>query len=94
LHPRANLLVTSGSSSDTESVDILNAAGDIIKISAPMLKDAEKHGSGCVLSSAITAFLSKGLPLEEACQKAKEYTYRFLAGTRSLLGFHHIININ
>jgi hydroxymethylpyrimidine/phosphomethylpyrimidine kinase len=89
-----NILVTSGFVDDKESIDILNSRGDIIKISAPKLENAEKHGSGCVLSAAITAYLSKGLTLENACQKAKDYTYRFLAGTQSLLGFHHFININ
>ena len=31
------------------------------------------HGTGCTLSSAITAFLSRGLALEEAIAEAKKY---------------------
>ncbi|MFX1307686.1 MAG: bifunctional hydroxymethylpyrimidine kinase/phosphomethylpyrimidine kinase, partial [Promethearchaeota archaeon] len=31
------------------------------------------HGSGCVLSSAITAFLAKGYTIEEAISKAEEF---------------------
>jgi hydroxymethylpyrimidine/phosphomethylpyrimidine kinase len=47
-----------------------------------------KHGSGCVLSSAITASLAKGLDLPSACRNAKEYTASFLASTDTLLGYH------
>jgi hydroxymethylpyrimidine/phosphomethylpyrimidine kinase len=94
LQSKSNVLITSGESDGQESVDILNADGDIIKISAPRLENAEKHGSGCVLSAAITAFLSKGLDLEEACRKAKEYTFHFLSGTQNRLGFHYFINVN
>ncbi len=47
-----------------------------------------KHGSGCVLSAAITANLSKGMSLETACSKAKKYAADFLLSNDSLLGFH------
>lgn len=47
-----------------------------------------KHGSGCVFSSALTAYLSNGYPLLRACLKAKQYTARFLASQNSLLGYH------
>ncbi len=49
----------------------------------------EKHGTGCVLSSAITASLAKGHPLEKACQKGKNYINSFLASTETLLGNHY-----
>ena len=48
-----------------------------------------KHGSGCVLSSSITAHLAKGFPLHRACLKAKTYTWHFLNSTPHLLGYHH-----
>ena len=49
----------------------------------------EKHGSGCVLASAITSFLAHGDSLEEACKKAKQYIMQFLSSNKSLLGFHN-----
>lgn len=49
-----------------------------------------KHGSGCVLSSAITANLAKGLPLEQACWEAKKYITAFLESNDTLLGYHTI----
>jgi len=47
-----------------------------------------KHGSGCVLSSAITAKLAKGAELEKACLLAKDYTLEVLQSNESLLGYH------
>ncbi|MFA6923509.1 MAG: hydroxymethylpyrimidine/phosphomethylpyrimidine kinase [Bacteroidales bacterium] len=48
----------------------------------------EKHGSGCVLSSAITANLAKGMSLHESCKKAKEYITIFLKSSSDLSGKH------
>lgn len=47
----------------------------------------EKHGSGCVLSSAITSYLALNNSLFEACEKAKRYTEAFLSSNQSLLGY-------
>jgi hydroxymethylpyrimidine/phosphomethylpyrimidine kinase len=47
-----------------------------------------KHGSGCVLASALTANLSLGYPLEEAAVRAKRYIERFLTSNKTLLGWH------
>lgn len=49
---------------------------------------APKHGSGCVLSAAITAQLARGESLESACRKGKMYTLDFLKSNSSLLGQH------
>ncbi|MGK7392419.1 MAG: bifunctional hydroxymethylpyrimidine kinase/phosphomethylpyrimidine kinase [Candidatus Cyclobacteriaceae bacterium M2_1C_046] len=49
----------------------------------------EKHGSGCVLSSALTAQLSKGENMLAASKQAKEYTEKFLSSTREKLGYHN-----
>jgi hydroxymethylpyrimidine/phosphomethylpyrimidine kinase len=49
-----------------------------------------KHGSGCVLSSAIVANLAKGEDLQRACLKAKQYTERILSSNKTLLGYHKI----
>lgn len=47
-----------------------------------------KHGSGCVLSSAILANLANGYPLHKSCLKAKRYIEDFLNSNPSLLGWH------
>lgn len=48
----------------------------------------QKHGSGCVLSAAITAAMASGLPLQDACIAGKQYTYRYLMSNPSLVGWH------
>ncbi|RAJ85369.1 hydroxymethylpyrimidine/phosphomethylpyrimidine kinase [Chitinophaga dinghuensis] len=50
-----------------------------------------KHGSGCVLSAAITAWLAKGASLTEACTNGKAYTEQLLSSNHSLLGFHKML---
>ncbi|HWY38869.1 MAG TPA: bifunctional hydroxymethylpyrimidine kinase/phosphomethylpyrimidine kinase, partial [Bacteroidia bacterium] len=49
-----------------------------------------KHGSGCVLSSAIAANLAKGEDLHRSCLKAKQYTEYFLSTNKTLLGYHKL----
>ncbi|MFY0252942.1 hydroxymethylpyrimidine/phosphomethylpyrimidine kinase [Chitinophaga sp. 30R24] len=48
-----------------------------------------KHGSGCVLSAAITAALANGQTLPQACYNGKVYTEKLLASHPSLTGYHH-----
>lgn len=55
---------------------------------APRIASAAKHGSGCVLSAAITARLSLGDSLPDACRKGGEYVRAFLASAPGLLGYH------
>lgn len=47
-----------------------------------------KHGSGCVLSSAITANLANGNDLQRSCLKGKDYVTKFLMSSDILLGHH------
>ncbi len=47
-----------------------------------------KHGSGCVLASALTANLALGYPLPVAAARARRYTGYFLTSNKTLLGWH------
>lgn len=49
---------------------------------------SEKHGSGCVFSSALTAQLALNLPIIKACLKSKKYITEVLESNKSLLGYH------
>lgn len=65
--------------------------GDVIHSFEPVLKRVyPKHGSGCVLSAAITAGLANGESLHDACANGKAYTEKLLASHSSLTGYHHI----
>ena len=48
----------------------------------------DKHGSGCILSAALTAYLSRGYDLHKAALRAKRYTEKSLASNPSLLAWH------
>lgn len=50
----------------------------------------DKHGSGCVLSSALTANFAKGFPSSKVCLKSKRYLESFLTSSTALLGKHKI----
>ena len=57
------------------------------------LPKGEKHGSGCVLSSALTAQLALGNDIEVASENANAYTYKFLASNETLLGYHNPVQL-
>ncbi len=60
---------------------------------APEITEAyEKHGSGCVLSSALAANLTKGYTMEEIGVKTKRYIEYYLNSHDSLLGTHQYTN--
>ena len=46
---------------------------EVIWFSEKRVKTQNTHGTGCTLSSAIAAYLAKGLSLEEAVERAKRY---------------------
>jgi hydroxymethylpyrimidine/phosphomethylpyrimidine kinase len=54
---------------------------------------SEKHGSGCVLSSALASNIALDIKLEDACILAKNYTEQFLNSHPSLLGIHTKITL-
>ena len=54
---------------------LLDGMGRLTKIANPRIDIEESHGSGCNFSSAATAYLARGIPLEEACRMANEYVH-------------------
>jgi hydroxymethylpyrimidine/phosphomethylpyrimidine kinase len=69
-----NVIVKGGRFGSAHVTDLLlDSKGNIMKFTNPVLKIKEIHGSGCNFSSAITAYLAKGMALAEACKMANEY---------------------
>lgn len=54
----------------------------------PQVLGTSKHGSGCVLSSAICANLALNIPPISAFKKSKQYIEKVLNSNPSLLGWH------
>ena len=87
---QCSLLIKGGHWEDHLGTDILvEKETEIVLQSNGHNKDYfPKHGSGCVLSSAITAELAKGENMEVACKNGKLYIEKFLKSNPSLLGTH------
>lgn len=88
LSARCPVLLKGGHHPDEPGVDHLFAGGHTWRLPPGTGTVSPKHGSGCVLSSAIAAGLAQGLDLYEACVRAKSYTEQFLSRTQTLLGYH------
>lgn len=58
------------------------------------LPKGNKHGSGCVLSSALITALANDLKIEQAAETAAKYTHHFLSSSNSLIGYHFLNKIN
>ncbi|MBB6371029.1 hydroxymethylpyrimidine/phosphomethylpyrimidine kinase [Chryseobacterium shigense] len=87
------VLVKGGHRNDKTGTDILIWNGKEILLEPDIREPSAyypKHGSGCVLSSAVTGWLAKGENLETACVKGKLYIEKFLKSNPSLLGFHSV----
>ena len=88
-----NVFLKSHVDSQQEHCDVLIEEGKEYFFQTERLGGFEKHGSGCVLSAAITASLAKGLDLKHSCEEAKAYTLEFLKSSEGLLGEHHRIKL-
>jgi hydroxymethylpyrimidine/phosphomethylpyrimidine kinase len=89
LAANCTVLLKGGHRQERPGVDSLYIdTSNILDIPAGKETVFPKHGSGCVLSAAITAQLAAGSSLPTACITAKLYTEKFLASHSSLLGYH------
>lgn len=73
------------------STDMLFIQGERpIRLSVPTVATGNTHGTGCTLSSAITAYLALGETLPEAVRKGKAYlTAALLEGADTQVGHGH-----
>lgn len=82
LGARAVLLKGGHEDGDTKT-DILyrdSAEGIITShFAAPTIATRNIHGTGCTLSSAIAAYMARGLKLEDAVREAKHYVYKAIS---------------
>jgi hydroxymethylpyrimidine/phosphomethylpyrimidine kinase len=83
-----NVLLKGGHSNKKTGTDILYTNRGTKEITPSQKTVFAKHGSGCVLSAAITAGIASGKSLEESCISGKKYIENFLSTNKSLMGFH------
>lgn len=92
LAKQCNVLLKGGHSASDRSDDLLFTNEKVIAIPGEKL-NRTKHGTGCVLSSAIASNLALGKNLIESCKIAKDYINQFIISNNGLLGLHHTINM-
>ncbi len=88
------ILAKGGHLEGNECIDLLvQPDGTQQSWSHPRTEGVSTHGTGCTLSSAITAWLAHGLPLEEAVEKGLAYVTQAIAHAHRLGGIdalnHH-----
>ncbi len=74
LGPEA-VLLKGGHLTGAKSTDVLyvKSEGEVHSLKSDRIATENNHGTGCTLSSAIAAYLARGLSIAEAVQKAKTY---------------------
>jgi len=69
-----------------DPVDVLCVGGACERLVYPRIAGPPVHGTGCVLSAAITAYLARGEPLGEAVRKARRFLQGAIEGAQALGG--------
>jgi hydroxymethylpyrimidine/phosphomethylpyrimidine kinase len=63
-----------------------------IEFTAPRVPGDGAHGTGCALSAAIAAWLSRGADLEMAINRAKRFITRALKNARRLGNGRYVLD--
>jgi hydroxymethylpyrimidine/phosphomethylpyrimidine kinase len=79
-----SVLVKGGHLPGERAIDLLLLEGTLHRLEAPRLNARHTHGVGCTLSAAIAANLAHGLPLLAACERAKRWLSRAIAGAQGV----------
>lgn len=85
-----NVFLKGGHNEEKKAYDYLFIPDKYFAYKPKVISDVGKHGSGCVLSSAIIAYLAKGYNLHKACLHAKYYISEFINSNKTLLGYHKL----
>lgn len=82
------VLIKGGHDTGQFATDILVTESDIVEYKLQKVEGPGKHGTGCVLSSAIVANMISGHNIRKCCRMAKEYVTEFILSNNTLLGYH------
>ncbi|MCP4550493.1 MAG: hypothetical protein GY834_00305 [Bacteroidetes bacterium] len=83
-----NVLLKGGHTINDDVTDVLIEQNNVNYFHGKRLVNKDKHGTGCVLSSAICSNLSKGINLHLSIEQAKNYITKFIDSNNTLLGYH------
>jgi len=85
-----NILLKGGHNEKALGTDLLFLKDEVLELLPSEKNCFEKHGSGCVLSSAIASNLALNQTIKEACKNAKIYIENYLSSTSTLIGYHYV----
>ena len=84
---KTHLFLKGGHNNENPGKDYLYSKEGKMYTMNPKLKPLyPKHGSGCVLSSAVAAHTAREFPLLKSCFRAKRFTEKYLGSSKGLLG--------
>ena len=84
---KTNLFLKGGHNETEKGKDYLyTKAGKVHPMNPKYKAIYPKHGSGCVLSSAIASHLALEFPLLKSCFRGKRFTEKYLGSSKNLLG--------
>ncbi|SFT80542.1 hydroxymethylpyrimidine/phosphomethylpyrimidine kinase [Lishizhenia tianjinensis] len=69
--------------------DFLISAKGVKALNAKGKDFLPKHGTGCILSSALAAYIARGFDFHKASIRAKSYVYKRASSNPSLLAYHN-----
>lgn len=85
------ILAKGGHVEGATCTDVLVQPGAMpMQWSHPRITGISTHGTGCTLSSAVTAWLAHGLPLEQAVERGLDYIANAIATSHHLGGVHAV----
>ncbi len=84
-----SVLVKGGHTKNGDVTDVLIEQNNVAYFHGNRLENKDKHGTGCVLSSAICSNLAKGIQLHPSIKQAKNYITTFIGSNNTLLGYHN-----
>jgi len=87
-----SVLIKGGHLEESISTDLLYLTEEdrFVILEAERIASTNNHGTGCTLSSAIAAYMSKGSDIENAANKAKTYIHHAIrAGAAYKIGHGH-----
>lgn len=79
-----SVLIKGGHVADTQATDYLFTRYGVTTFSKPWVESRNTHGTGCTLSSAITAYMAQGMGIIDAVTSAKEYLYQAILSGREI----------
>ncbi len=68
-----NVLIKGGHVEGARATDVLFDGNEFARFESEWISSRHTHGTGCVLSAAITAHIASGKPVKEAVGDAKEF---------------------